>query len=454
MGNGGGGTVIFGLDEEPETSIAKCLTPLPSANIVGVIEDIVRSAVRPPLLWSHDTFEADGGCVVVADIEASPLGPYMVEAYGDQRYYKRISRSVHAMSEQEVRDAYSLAHRSGERRSQVWADHDLPMHALNEHPWIVVSAVPEEPLSPIMDQQSIDLTLFRIPPPLAHYMSQTELEFAIHGMRHWADGLTADDGFDAKKAECVLRLHRDGAAGIAQAIRTEIEPEWIARMFNCFLIYLAWFWEEFQLRRPLGLELGIEGLAPCTLPQHAFSTSQQAVVHPVGMEVNELKLVEQILPWELGRASVRHRILRRVCDGLERAFGSPSASAMFERGWLYTKDGFRSGLALDRGMIWNPVTNVRVTGVDVSGRIRHPGTGEVCAYVLDGVVLDEAGDTLATLEMAQGAGCPDDFIPRIEQISSSPLAQPVEPEDSEPLQDPLSPTGSWSGATIVEILGP
>ena len=453
MGNGGGGTVIFGMDEEPETSIAKCLTPLPSADIVGVIEDIVRSAVSPPLLWSHDTFEADGGCVVVADIEVSPLGPYMVEAYGDQRYYKRSGESVHPMTEQEVRDAYSLAHRSGERRSTVWADHELPMHALNDSPWLVVSAVPEEPLSEILDSYSMDLNEIQSPRPLTRYMSHTGLDFALRAVRHWSEGLAADDGFNDTDPKMIVRLHRDGAAGFARTLLPEIDPEWIARFVNCFLAYLGWLWQEFHLQRPVELEIAVEGLASCTVPMNAFGTASQSVVQPAGLTVDRLVILEEVLPWELWRASVRHHLIRRFSDRLAQAFARSSASALFERGWLFNHLGLSTGLALDRGMIWNPAQGMRITTIDTAGQVRTPSTGSICAYVLDGVVLDIDGHTLATLEMAVGSGCPNGFLPDVTQIVDSPLPQPVEPTDPAGHGKPPDPTGTWSTKTLVETLG-
>ena len=51
------------MEEEASTNVAKELTPLPDSTIVGQIEDIVRNAVHPPLVWSYDTFAAHGGWV-------------------------------------------------------------------------------------------------------------------------------------------------------------------------------------------------------------------------------------------------------------------------------------------------------------------------------------------------------------------------------------------------------
>ena len=73
MGNGGGGTIIFGMQEEPGTSVAKELSPLIVVT-TGQIEDIVRSAVHPPLVWSFTSFEV-AGVVIVADVAPRPWDP-------------------------------------------------------------------------------------------------------------------------------------------------------------------------------------------------------------------------------------------------------------------------------------------------------------------------------------------------------------------------------------------
>src|ERR1700728_1621587 len=149
MGNGGGGTLIFGMEEEEGTSIAKCLSPLPEVSVLGQIENLVIDAVRPPLIWSHQSFEAEGGWVIVVDVERSPLGPYMVQAYGDQRFHIRSGQVVHRMSEQEVRDAYSLALRQTDRRDQVWKKHLLPLNFEAGPLCLSLSALPQEPLTDI-----------------------------------------------------------------------------------------------------------------------------------------------------------------------------------------------------------------------------------------------------------------------------------------------------------------
>ena len=70
----------------------------------------------------------------------------MIDAYKERRYYKRSGDKVHPMSEQEVRDAYAIALRATERRDQLWEKNRLPMPVPHGQPWLIISALPEDPL--------------------------------------------------------------------------------------------------------------------------------------------------------------------------------------------------------------------------------------------------------------------------------------------------------------------
>jgi predicted HTH transcriptional regulator len=143
MGNGGGGTLVYGIEEDPkEEGIPIALRPHQDRGLVGVLEDVARSSVRPPLLMQVRPLEGPGGFVLVVEILRSPLGPYMVEAYGDRRYAVRVGSRTVPMTEQQVRDAYALASRARERRGEVWDSHALPMKAATSEAWLTVSVFP------------------------------------------------------------------------------------------------------------------------------------------------------------------------------------------------------------------------------------------------------------------------------------------------------------------------
>ena len=111
MANGGGGTVIFGVAER-DGGVADRVVALSDRRLIGVLQDIVRDGVSPPLLVSYSVIDVpDQGFVLTADVEHSALGPDMIEAYGETRYYTRSGTSTYPMREQQVRDAYLLAAR-------------------------------------------------------------------------------------------------------------------------------------------------------------------------------------------------------------------------------------------------------------------------------------------------------------------------------------------------------
>ena len=454
MGNGGGGTLIFGMDEEEVTNIAKCLTPLPNLSIVSQIEDIVISTVRPPMIWTHHEYAFEDGWIVVAEVEQSPLGPYMIDAYGEQRFHKRSGTKVHKMSEQEVRDGYSIALRSLERRDQLWRKHLLPLRVKDGHVCLVVSALPEEPLTEIINTRELDLRKFAPPEPILQYTNLTRLSMVPYSLRHWSDGLTAEVAKSESTDWLALRIHRDGAIGVAQEIPYGMSLESIWRMLNAFLRYLAWVWNEFSLQRPVELEIAIVGLLSASSQDRATGGLDQLVVQPPGVTVENVSIQINELPWELARARLRQRIVRQFADRFKQTIGESGATATFEHGWLYNKVGQRLNLAFDRGRIWDAtqgVDGIGIANVGTAGQIWGLD-GNVRAFILDGVIVDLDGLTLACLEMATGVGCPDDFLPRIDQNSASPRDLGTVPVDTPLTQDVPVPRGLWSDKDLRSLI--
>lgn len=122
MGNGGGGTVIFGVTEDPaHDDLPGPPQPLSDPGVIAQLDAIVRDGVRPPLLSEPRVIEwSGGGFVLAVEVLPSHIGPYMVEGYGESRYYRRANRSTIPMPEQEVRDAYALASRWSSNRDVIW----------------------------------------------------------------------------------------------------------------------------------------------------------------------------------------------------------------------------------------------------------------------------------------------------------------------------------------------
>lgn len=448
MGNGGGGTIIFGIDEEPETSIALTLTPIEDASLMGRIENIVRDAVHPPLVWSYKVFDHEGGVIVVVDVEPSIVGPYRVDAYEEGRYYIRVMRSTAPMSESQVRDAYALAMRSTDRRDQVWQEHLLPMRPDTEHPWLVVSALPYEPLRDLFFSPEVTLTEFLNPSPLERYMFPLGLRNAAMDMHHWADGLAGEEYLDEGLATAI-RLHRDGGAGIAARQGDVLRLGEVARTLNAFLIYLSWFWGKFQLTRPVEIEAAFTGLDCTSFPSNMPGTTGPPVVQPAGVQVRHISITEELQSFTLSRAQIRHTLIQRFIHRLTIAYGRPFSNDLFAFGWLYGRNGERSHFILSPGMVWDPTqgTGIRVAMVDRKGRV-FGAQGDPEVFAIGGVVFDQQGDTVAVTEMACGVGCPDDFLPGESELGVQAPWNQIEPIEARPDTDVPQPTGNWSQRSV------
>jgi predicted HTH transcriptional regulator len=109
IGSGGGGTVLFGVDEDTKDWPAATATaPLTDPSLLSRLENILQDGVRPPLVVSFTRIDVDGGHVLAAEVEPSPLGPYMVELYGERRFHIRDGNRTRRMTETEVSQAYAL----------------------------------------------------------------------------------------------------------------------------------------------------------------------------------------------------------------------------------------------------------------------------------------------------------------------------------------------------------
>jgi hypothetical protein len=80
----------------------------------------------------------------------------------------------------------------------------------------------------------------------------------------------------------------------------------------------------------------------------------------------------------------------------------------------------------------------------------------IAGYLVDGVIVDEEGRTMAILELAPGRGVPDDFVHQ--ELYEDPRARvPENPgpphETSRPFQMP-TPLGAWSDSSLLDRLSP
>ncbi|MGO9873919.1 MAG: helix-turn-helix domain-containing protein [Acidimicrobiia bacterium] len=296
MGNGGGGVVIYGMREKSgEHPAASEIAPMSDRSLVGMLEDVVRAGIRLTLLAELSTIDFADGYVLSVDVRQSPLGPYMVESYGDSRYYLRVGTRSAPMSEAQVRDAYSLAARGRDRRADVWMTHALPIPLPNNEPRVSVSTIPEEPLREIVDLTVPDAEAIRPGSPIADHLSIVRLQQVAHTLGRWAGGLYADDAFGNHAATSAIRLHLDGAAGIAMTVIEPISPIWAARVVNAELAYLAWWWESIDLAHTVELRLRLDNLVGHTLNIGEIFTEERLVREPLGMDASSIEIIEVLL---------------------------------------------------------------------------------------------------------------------------------------------------------------
>ena len=91
--------------------------------------------------------------------------------------------------------------------------------------------------------------------------------------------------------------------------------------------------------------------------------------------------------------------------------------------------------------------------IDKAGRI-HGSAGGITSFVVEGAVIDEAGDTLAVVEMTDGFACPPDYLSD-NSVAESGVALAPWTEPTPDLGGPEvpTPTGKWSSGTVEAALG-
>lgn len=449
MANGGGGSIIFGMDEGPgEFPVAAGVRPLSDRSLPGRLEDILRDGVRPPLLAETGVIEHDDGFVLVADVQPSPLGPYMVQAYGNLQYHRRVGRRTEPMTEQQVRDAYALAARAREHRAALWEEHALPMIPPTvAEPWVSVAALPEEPLVDVIDVGAVEpMALRPSGGPLVAQIAAYGLEDGVYRLRRWADGLYGHDA-ESTPRYVNVRLHRDGAVGVARHLRTSLSGVFTARVANAELAYVAWVWERFKLVRPVEVTLRLDDFAACSFDPGGMSHEPREVRKPPDVALPSLAVTEYLMPWDLARARIRHRLVQRFVERLYHAFGLPTVRALFQWGQLYRTDTGPVGYSIAGAGVWHNPDGRQHARVYDDGSVRNGVTENLRAWWLDGALVDLNGDTIAVLEMAPGLGCPDDFLPS--RVLDSPNAicprgDPGTAFEAPTVLVPPTPTSKWS----------
>ena len=183
--------------------------------------------------------------------------------------------------------------------------------------------------------------------------------------------------------------------------RTELHVEWVARVANALLIYLAWFWQEFALVRPVEVEVSFVSLSKVTIPANPFRVTQPTVVEPAGVSVDDLAAGKRSSPGS--------------CSEPPFVTGSSTGSAI---------DLNKRSASL--------VIPSCSSGADSSIRVAS----------LTGLVLNRSVIW----------GCPDDFVPDVRQLNQQlPRYLGNAPREA-PVGAVLpSPTGKWSAMALQDL---
>ena len=460
MANGGGGIVAFGIDEARHADgrvTSAGVRPIEDRAISGQISDIIRDSVFPPLLVEFHEVDVEGGYVLVAELFPSALGPHMVEAYGQNRYFTRLGRSTAPMSEQQVRDRYALALRASDQRDKTWEQHGLPM-LTNSGPWLSIAVLPHQPLTKRFAVGRVGPADLALPPHILTVVQEAGIAHVHTKLGRWADGLAGFDGTRRDLATAAIRIHEDGAAACGRQLAGSIDADDIARAVNGMLVYLAWASALASVRNVLEVEVRLDRVSQVELELRETGTgpARSAAAHqPVGLSVTELAVRREVRPEGLTSAHLRHRLVRDFIDKITLAFGEADKTVPFDKGPLYGAGGHPAGatLAGDRIYAANRRYQDLVLYADGSFRVMH--NSAIAGYVRDGVIIDRNGDTVAVTELACGGGCPDDYVKAADgedawqHVPPGPLGIP---SDTTPHVPGPEPTRRWSSASLDETI--
>lgn len=464
MGNGGGGIIIYGIREADDGSGRPAhLTPLMDAALPGRLEDVVRNAVRPPLIMGPPRrIEVGTGYILVVEVFRSPLGPYMVEAYDQNRYYLRQGSRVAPMDERQVRDAYALAVRERQDLERAWTTRELPVRPPTNRPYLAVSAIPLGSSTELIPPGPLDPNAFRPPDWMGRIAELGGFRGATCNLSIWYRGVYGEAPHpitDFEGAWQLFRLDRDGAVGLAYAwdnAGRSFSETFLARVAAAQLVYIGWLWQQLGLRDLVEVDIRLQNPSQFRLYVNQFEEPLQLQVAPGTSPPLALVHRAQILSSDLARASTRHRLVWEFSAKVCHAYGKPGSSSWcFTEGLLYRSDGHPSDLVVVGGGIQqrSGLQDLEFR-IYRDGRVERVGDGRYVGHFSKGVLLDVEGDAVAATELALDTALPDDFLVKHPVNLDRPFARLTEPPD-QVLEGyrPPGPTGRWSRKTLEELHG-
>lgn len=450
IGNGGGGTVAFGIAERVVGSeaVADHVVELTDRSLIGRLRDTIANAVRPTLRWHADVVEhPGGGYVLIIDVEPSPLGPYMVDAYKDHRYWRRVQTSTVPMDERMVHDLYAEAVRWEAQREQLWSALALPVKATwSARPWLTASGIPEhlvgEPFDPA--QRAIDELAFH--GALTEHARLAGLSDLASAYTVWADGFVAESEAEREPGsyppapQAVARVHRGGAAGFGVHLATPHRLD-ATRALNAQLAYMAQLWELAGVQNG---EVRIELTGLTRIASNDPAGPFPLAAPPQAAPHLRVGLTEMVRITDLVDAASRHRLLRRFSDRVANCYGEPQQVVGFEVGPLHVASGPAGGFGSITWLHHDGSFTTQDALVSVTGAVRRPSDLVAIGWWDGGVLLDLDGDVVAALEFATSLAIPPDFLPTSVVRPDTAEEDTWTKEEWDPGLAPPRPSRSWS----------
>jgi hypothetical protein len=457
MGNGGGGTVLFGIEEDAHSAgVPQRVKPLTDLALPARVEDVVRSGVRPPLLFRLERIPWDAGYVLVIQVFRSPLGPYMVQGYGDHRYYVRHGSAAVPMNEQQVREAYALSLRTQETHREAWAARALPIELPNSRLYLGVSAVPLGPPRELIPPGPVDPRKFGPPDEWRGLAQLGGYEGATLNPRLWADGVYGQAPEPPTDPLEVFRLHRDGAVGLARSLPWLPTEGYLASMVAAQLVYIGWLWTRLELRDLVEIEIRLHNPDAERLPLDGLWDKYATIQQPPGSSpIVAVRHRVVIASGDLQNARCRHRLVWEFANKICHAYGRPQASSWrFTEGVLYGRDGQPTGLVVVGGGIQKiGRLGDLVAKIYENGRVERTPDSRYVGHFSGGVLLDEDGNAIAATELAVSTGLPAGFlVTRPSEIDRPPPKHTTPLKPTGALYELPRPTQAWSPRSIGELL--
>ncbi|MHB8880427.1 MAG: AlbA family DNA-binding domain-containing protein [Thermodesulfovibrionales bacterium] len=219
--NAGGGDIIFGMTEDPQTKEPKSLDGLDLATTVDQektrLDNIIREGVEPrmPAVHIHTLSLATGKTAIVIRVGKSWVSPHRVIFKGHDKFYSRNSSGKYPLDVGELRTAFTMSETITERIRRFREERIASLYAnetpvpMNEGTMTVLHILP---VSSFASGQKLDvdkmIALPSRPQPMRHY--GYNWRYTLEGHLTYSSGGYEDEGEKERKSHSYVHLYRSG----------------------------------------------------------------------------------------------------------------------------------------------------------------------------------------------------------------------------------------------------